>query len=131
MTYVYVALGGGAGALMRYLASRAVNLLFSPALFIPGTLAVNCAGALFIGFLSGLFDGAAGAAGTAAYQTLRPLLITGFLGGLTTFSAFSLETARFIQQGNIAAALVNVVLNNILCLLCVFAGMGLFRLCGR
>jgi CrcB protein len=122
MTYISVVLGGGAGALLRFLVSRAVNTLFSPALFIPGTLIVNGAGALCIGFLSSLF------AKLPAGEALKPLFITGFLGGLTTFSAFSLETARFIEQGHIAAALVNVLLNNLLCILLVFAGMGLCRL---
>jgi CrcB protein len=55
-------------------------------------------------------------------------VITGFLGGYTTFSAYSLETAQYCINGNIKLALLNMALHNGLSILCVFLGMGAHRL---
>ena len=123
LQFLYVFIGGGLGALSRYLSDRLVSSLFS-AKFPLGTLFVNCVGALLIGFLINFFDpNSPGAANTR----LRLLLITGFLGGYTTFSAYSLETARCFMDGNVKQALLNILLNNALCIALVFAGMRLNR----
>ena len=94
MTYAlpFVALGGALGATLRYLA-----LLAWPAPW--GTVAVNSAGALLIGLLAIpllLAD--------QGIHPLAPFLVTGVLGGFTTFSAFSLDTLRLIEGGRIGAA---------------------------
>lgn len=92
-----VALGGAAGSVCRYLVSLAAPALgLSP---VWGTLAVNVAGGLAIGFLAELF------ARETIPPLLRPLLVTGFLGGFTTFSAFSLEVLALARESAGIAAL--------------------------
>lgn len=91
MSWLYVALGGAAGSLCRH----AIGLAFAGAGFPWGTLAVNWAGSALIGAAHGL--GLEG--GT------RLLLVTGFLGGFTTFSAFSLETVTLAERSAPLAAL--------------------------
>ena len=82
-----VALGGAFGSVLRFLVSVAALEVFGTG-FPWGTLAVNVLGSAAIGTLGGL-----GIAGN-----LRLLLITGVLGGFTTFSAFSLETGLLWQR---------------------------------
>lgn len=78
-----VAAGGAAGSVARYALSILAARSFGTVL--PwGTLAVNIFGSFAIGWL-------AGALARGAPEILRPLLVTGFLGGFTTFSAFALE----------------------------------------
>ena len=89
-----VALGGAAGSVARYLVSVASLAAFGAA-FPWGTLAVNIAGSAAIGVAAG-----AGLEGHA-----RLLLVTGFLGGFTTFSAFSLETGALFERSPWLAAL--------------------------
>ena len=96
MTYVLslVALGGAVGAALRYL----TNILW-PAPW--GVMAINVAGSFAIGVLAvPLLLSERGP------HPLAPLLITGVLGGFTTFSAFSLDTLRLIEDGRPGAALV-------------------------
>lgn len=119
--YLCIALGGAAGALLRWTTSRAVNATARPAGMALGTLAVNCAGALLIGFFSALFDA------HPAAEKLKLFTITGFLGGLTTFSAYSLETAQYLSQGRFVHAGASLVLNNVVCILFVFTGMWLSK----
>ena len=118
MTYVLVMIGGGAGALLRYVSMQCADA-FIKTPFALGTLLVNCVGALLAGFLINFFN---------AFDIdakWRWLVMTGFLGGYTTFSAYSLETARYFMDGNLKYALANIALNNVLCLLLVLAGMWL------
>ncbi|GHV77918.1 putative fluoride ion transporter CrcB [Spirochaetia bacterium] len=124
MNYLWVFLGGGLGAGLRYLSVQGVGAVFKPS-FPLGTLAVNAAGSLIIGFLFGAFEI------RAVPANLRLFLITGFLGGYTTFSSYSLETVRLFMAGSVPAALVNLALNNLLCLSMTLAGLGLSRLTAR
>ncbi|MDR2835428.1 MAG: CrcB family protein, partial [Bacteroidales bacterium] len=79
-------------------------------------------GALIIGFLFNLFQ-------LYSVQTeLRLFLITGFLGGFTTFSTYSLETVQYLMNGNIKYGLINILLNNILCILFVLLGMWICKM---
>ncbi|MDR1840009.1 MAG: fluoride efflux transporter CrcB [Treponema sp.] len=116
MAYLLVVIGGGIGALLRYLSSQFINSIFKMQ-FSLGTLFVNCVGALLIGFLINFFD-------VYSLNTKWKLfLITGFLGGYTTFSAYSLETVQYFINGNIKYALMNVLTNNVLCILFVLLGL--------
>jgi fluoride exporter len=118
MEYLFIIIGGGLGALFRYLSNNLINSSFKIN-FPLGTFFVNCVGALLIGFFISIFD---------RYNInikYKLLIITGFLGGYTTFSAYSLETVQFLCNGNIKQALLNILLNNIACILFVFIGIGI------
>ena len=87
LALVLVAAGGAVGSVLRYLVSvLAVELLGTA--FPWGTLAVNVLGSLAIGVLGGL----------GVQGEMRLLLVTGLLGGFTTFSAFSLETGLLAER---------------------------------
>ncbi|MDR1399117.1 MAG: fluoride efflux transporter CrcB [Treponema sp.] len=121
MNYVFIVIGGGIGALLRYFSSQCINS-FVPVRFPFGTLFVNCVGAVLIGFLVNMFGA------FSLNIKWRLLLITGFLGGYTTFSTYSLETAQYFINGNIKHALINILLNNLLCILFVLLGMWLNKI---
>lgn len=89
-----ISLGASAGAVLRWLLGRALNTLF-PAI-PPGTLAANLLGGYLIGVSMAVF-----AAAPSVSPEWRLLIITGFLGGLTTFSTFSAEVATLLQQGRL------------------------------
>ena len=116
MAYILVILGGGTGALLRYVSTQSVSAVFKTH-FSLGTLFVNCVGALLIGFLVNFFDI------NVLSAKWRLLLITGFLGGYTTFSAYSLETVQYFMHGNIKYGIINIFANNILCILLVLLGL--------
>jgi fluoride exporter len=96
--------GAGAGALMRLVLNQRFNPLF-PALPL-GTLLANLLGGYLVGLVAGIL-----LLKTSLPEELRPLLITGFLGGLTTFSAFSLELATGLQSGRLATTALAIVLH--------------------
>ncbi|MDR2518685.1 MAG: CrcB family protein [Spirochaetaceae bacterium] len=112
-----VIIGGGLGALLRYGSIQWVNSLHK-APFALGTLVVNAAGSALIGFFAALLEK------LEKLEGGRLLVITGFLGGYTTFSAYALETARYFLSGNILYGLLNILAHNALCIACVGAGMG-------
>jgi CrcB protein len=85
-----VAGGAAVGALLRWWAGMLFNSQWSG--FPLGTLLVNCAGGLMIGAALVWFD-------RTPHELLRLMLVTGFLGGLTTFSAFSGESLVLMQRG--------------------------------
>ena len=121
MSAIYIVIGGGIGALLRYFTSQFVNNLYNKS-FSLGTVFVNCIGALLIGFLINIF----GIFGINPKWKL--LIITGFLGGYTTFSTYSLETVNYFINGNIKYGILNILLNNILCILFVFLGIWINRI---
>lgn len=93
--------GASGGAVLRWLISSWLNAMHSA---IPlGTLAVNLAGGYFIGVALAVF-----AVAPAISTEWRLLITTGFLGGFTTFSAFSGEVVTMLQQGRMLAAAVTV-----------------------
>ena len=90
MTVVYVAAGSAFGGVCRYLVSMLLN---SPEGFPWGTLGVNVLGSLAIGLLSGWL-----AHGTGNAAAIRAFAVVGFCGGFTTFSTFSNEAFRMMEQ---------------------------------
>jgi CrcB protein len=103
-TLLQVALGGAIGASARYLASVWIVRWIGHSQFPVAILSVNVAGS----FLIGVFIGAAAHRGLTH---LSPFLVTGILGGFTTFSTFSLEAVTLWQRGEAAVAALYVVLS--------------------
>ncbi|GBU11689.1 fluoride efflux channel [Enterobacterales bacterium] len=103
-TLLAVFIGGGLGSVARWYVSIKMNGM-TPVLPV-GTLTVNLVGAFIIGLGIAIFN---------RLNHLDPvwklLLTTGFCGGLTTFSTFSLEVVYMLQDGRFAAALLNLFLN--------------------
>ncbi|HKJ00499.1 MAG TPA: fluoride efflux transporter CrcB [bacterium] len=121
MTYLSVALGGAAGAMLRYGLSGWLHDLTGMT-FPIGTLVVNILGSFIIGLVLEL------SAGRYLFSPEARLLITtGFCGALTTFSTFSFETLALVQEQQWGAAAGNVVLNLGVCLVATFAGVMLAR----
>ena len=99
-----VALGGAVGALTRWMLSYKLNAYF-PAI-PPGTLAANLIGGYIVGFAIAFF-----AARPDIAPEWRLLIITGFCGGLTTFSTFSAEVVVLMQQGELVRMGIAIVLH--------------------
>ena len=110
-----ISLGAALGALSRWLLGLAMNAWW-PAL-PPGTLAANLVGAYLAGLALPLL-----LAQPELPQAWRLFILTGFLGGLTTFSAFSTEMAQLLQQGRMALAAAGVALHVGGSLACTLAG---------
>lgn len=123
MTYLWVAIGGGIGAVLRFAAVQWVTERTTFP-FPWGTLAVNLTGSLLIGFLLTLFIE------QDADPTLRLLLVTGVLGGYTTFSAFSYETLSLVQEARWLAALAYAGGSVLLGLLAASVGYWFARVMG-
>jgi len=104
---LWVMLGGSLGAAGRYGISLVTINLWGTR-FPWGTLIVNLAGCFLIGLLFGLSDRV-----RLLTPEVRLLLITGFLGALTTFSAFSMETVAAGQSGMRFQAMMNILANNL------------------
>ncbi|VEA63614.1 chromosome condensation membrane protein [Serratia plymuthica] len=99
-----VFIGGGVGSVLRWFISMKMNPLN---VHIPlGTLAVNLVGGFIIGLAIATFTRMA-----HLDPTWKLLITTGFCGGLTTFSTFSLEVVYLLQDGRFAWALANMLLN--------------------
>lgn len=120
--YMAIAVGGAIGACARYAAAAWVARLL-PGSFAWGTLLVNVAGSLLIGVLFVLITEKA-----VLPEAAKPFLVTGILGGFTTFSAFSLETVGHVLEGQYLAALVYTLLSLLLCVSACFAGIWFTRL---
>jgi len=111
-----VALGGSAGSVLRYLTSLWVTKQF-PNTFPLGTFIVNITGCFIIGFLLGL----------SIFQNLQNnelklLLIVGFCGGYTTFSALSSESLRLLESGNYWTFALYITGSIVLGLMAVWGG---------
>lgn len=98
-----VALGGALGAVARYGLTGLMHRLL-PGAFPIGTLTVNVAGGLMVGFLAGVLAARDG----GGDHLTRLFFITGICGGFTTFSAFSLETVRLAEGGATGTVVLSV-----------------------
>lgn len=112
-----VAVGGSVGSVLRYAASGLAQDLFRNSTFPVGTLLVNLAGCLLIGAGSQLAE-----ARGAFSDSSRALLFIGVLGGFTTFSAFSNETFSLFRSGSPLLAWLNVAVQVLGGLGCVWLG---------
>ncbi|MBN2039210.1 MAG: fluoride efflux transporter CrcB [Spirochaetes bacterium] len=113
---LFIALGGGLGAVSRYLVSKNIQQLTNQ--IIPfGTLFVNAAGSFIIGFFFYFFDN------ITVSRDIRSLITIGFLGAFTTFSTYSLETINLLRNGEIKLGITNFLLNNIICFIMVVLGI--------
>ncbi|HEY9493523.1 MAG TPA: fluoride efflux transporter CrcB [Intrasporangium sp.] len=110
MTLVLVLIGGAVGAPLRYVTDLAVQR-WHGGRFPWGTLVVNVCGSLLLGILLGAAASGPSGAADAASAGVLALVATGFCGALTTYSTFSFETVRLIEDGAFAAALGNVLLS--------------------
>lgn len=117
-SYLWIALGGALGSVARYWCSGLVAEGFGET-FPWGTLVVNVVGSFIIGFFATLTapDGRWLVGGTA-----RQFVMTGILGGYTTFSSFSLQTLNLVRDGELFRAGGNITLSVVLCLLAVWLG---------
>ena len=114
-----VALGAALGALLRWRAGLSLNA--SGAGFPIGTLLVNAVGGLLVGGALAWFD-------AMPDELLRLLLVTGFLGGLTTFSAFSVESLMLLQRGQWLLAAGHAAAHVFGALACAAVGHAVMRL---
>ncbi len=116
---IFIGIGGFFGAIFRFLISTFVQKI-SFSFFPVGTLSVNILGSFIIGFLALYFE-------QIVSPNYKALFITGFLGALTTFSTFSLETVSMLQSSEYMKAILNISLNVIFCLIATIGGMILFK----
>ncbi len=126
-----VATGGALGSVARYAVSGVAERLLVPgagsfASFPAGTLVVNVSGSLLIGLVAGLAESRAMLGAEA-----RLLLVTGILGGYTTFSAFSIETLLLLRAGQTTTAVTSVALQVGLGVAAAFAGFMVAMAAGR
>lgn len=115
MNYLVLFIGGGLGTLCRYLTYQMYNKL--EFMFPFGTLTVNVVGSFLIGFLSVLLLNK-----FHLSQLYQALILTGFLGGFTTFSTFNLDILNLMQEGHILRAIVYILLSFALGLIAVACG---------
>jgi CrcB protein len=116
--YIWIAIGSALGGMARYWCSGAAALLFG-ATFPWGTLIVNVAGSLIIGFVATLTgpDGRLFISSTA-----RQFIMLGLCGGFTTLSSFSLQTLNLMNDGQWLYAALNIGASVIVCLVAVWLG---------
>lgn len=121
--YLWVALGGGVGSVLRY-AVAGWGQRLAPGTFPLGTLIVNVAGCFLIGFLNTALVGP-----VPVRPEYRIALTIGILGGFTTFSAFGWETFSLANEGQTLHAALNAMLSVGLGLVAVWAGFRLAEKC--
>jgi fluoride exporter len=121
MNYLLVFVGGGLGSMLRYWVNVLCGRLFGTD-FPYGIMLINITGSTVMGLIAGYlaFKG-------EAAQSWRVFIMTGILGGYTTFSAFSLDAAVLYQRGEIGLALLYVIGSVILAIIGLFAGLALVR----
>lgn len=121
MIFLVIAIGGAAGALLRYWMSSGIHAVLGQG-FPYGTLAVNISGSVLMG-LCYIFLSERMVAGVE----WRAGLMIGLLGAFTTFSSFSIETLNLIEAGQSLRAGMNVLLSVSLCLIGCWLGMVIGR----
>ncbi len=120
-TLIQIAIGGALGATSRYLVTLGVFTIMGKQ-FPYGTLFVNIFGSLLMGFIIALM-----LENLTIPERYSPFLITGFLGGFTTFSAFSNDFWQLSSNGKLDMALVYAMVSVVLAISALFLGMFLVR----
>jgi CrcB protein len=115
-----VGLGGGVGSMLRFLTSRLSARFISSEWALAGTFIANIVGCFLIGLLAGWLLPIVGKS-----QGLPLLLVTGFCGGYTTFSAFAFENVQLWQSGHTLLSVLYIFLSIVVGLLAVWGGMKL------
>ena len=121
MSYLLVFFGGGLGASLRHLVNLTCARCLGPG-FPWGTFIINISGSTAMGLIAGYlaFKG-------EASQPWRLFLMTGILGGYTTFSAFSLDAAVLYERGELGLAAAYILGSVVLSIAGLFAGLALMR----
>ena len=115
--FLLIFLGGGTGSVLRYYLGRALQNYFT-ASFPYGTLGVNILACLVLGVVAGVAESS-----THLSMTSKLLLITGFCGGLSTFSAFSYESVQLMQEEKYVYLALYICLSVLLCMGATFSGL--------
>jgi fluoride exporter len=118
MQLVYIGICGAFGCLARYFVSGWTYTLLGRG-FPYGTFAVNLLGSFLLGLV---MEGSLRS--SILSPELRMGITVGFFGGFTTFSTFSFETCRLLEEGSLLQAGANVLFNVVVCI--VFAALGIF-----
>jgi CrcB protein len=119
VTMLQVALGGAIGAACRYLTNVGMKTLLGVG-FPWGTTTVNIVGSFLMGVLVVVLERKGG-------THMAPLLMTGLLGGFTTFSAFSLDAVFLMEEGRTAIALVYMTVSVLVSIAALVAGLTMAR----
>ncbi|HKO69350.1 MAG TPA: fluoride efflux transporter CrcB [Bradyrhizobium sp.] len=121
MNYLLIFIGGGLGSSLRHTVNVATARAFGTA-FPYHTFIINITGSTIMGLVAGYLAFKGGPS-----QHWRLFLMTGVLGGYTTFSAFSLDAALLYERGQIALTLLYVLGSVVLSIAGLFAGLALVR----
>ena len=117
INFLVIALGGALGAMLRYAAGLMISSLSLGSTFPLATFIVNIAGSFIIGFFA-----------LSHESLLKTGLMIGFLGALTTYSSFSLESLRLLETGAQLQFFANILLTPLFALLACAAGLYLSKL---
>jgi len=124
MNLIYVAAGGALGSVCRYLMTQLCTR-WCGYTFPYGTLLVNILGSLAMGMLIGWL-----AKTSTGFEPLRLLIGVGFLGGFTTFSAFSLDVVTLFERGEMLQVLLYLFASVTVSVLALLAGLYVMRMAG-
>lgn len=121
MLFISIFLGGGSGALVRFILVNQINKLV-PSQIAYGTISVNIIGALLIGMIYYLI-----LSKLNINENIKVFITVGFLGGFTTFSSFNLEFFKLLESGNFMNALIYAVLTFAGTILSFYFGFNLMK----